>query len=375
MSSSPKLRVAVLFGGRSAEHEISLLSARFVVESLDRTKYEPVLVGIDKSGRWLLQEEALLLGAARDPRLVKLNQAMPGVILPPHAAETGGSLLRVEAGKGGPLAVDVIFPVLHGPMGEDGTVQGLLELSGLPYVGAGVLGSAVGMDKDVMKRLLLQAGLPVLPYETLRRSDWQAAPDVASSRLLLLGFPQFVKPANLGSSVGVSRAKSESELTAAIEHAFEFDDKLVIESGLDHPREIECAVLGGDFPRASVPGEITIDHPDGYYSYAAKYVDDSGVATKIPAQVSQAQTEAVQRLALATFRTLECDGLARVDLFLDKAGELYVNEINTLPGFTAISMFPKLWQASGVSAAELMTFLIDDALTRAARKRARRSSV
>jgi D-alanine-D-alanine ligase len=316
-----------------------------------------------------------LLSAARDPRLVKLNQSMPGVLLPPHPAEAGENLLRSGANPGAPFGVDVIFPVLHGPMGEDGTVQGLLELSGLPYVGAGVLGSAVGMDKDVMKRLLLQAGLPVLPYETLRRHEWEAAPDAALARLAALGFPQFVKPANLGSSVGVSRALRESELTPALEHAFEFDDKLVIEAGLDHPREVECAVLGGDVPRASVPGEISIDHPDGYYSYAAKYVDGSGVTTKIPANLTPVQVAEVQRLALATFQTLVCDGLARVDLFLDKLGVLYVNEINTLPGFTNISMFPKLWQASGVPAAELMTILIDDALRRAARKRARRSNV
>jgi len=375
MTSSSKLRVAVLFGGRSAEHEISLLSARFVVESLDRNKYEPVLIGIDKSGRWLLQEEASLLAQSRDPRLVQLNSAQPAALLSPYPTGDENGLQRIDRTSSAPLAVDVIFPVLHGPMGEDGTIQGLLELSGLPYVGAGVLGSAVGMDKDVMKRLLLQAGLPVLPYQTLRRNEWQAAPERALSRLLQLGFPQFVKPANLGSSVGVSRAKSEAELTPALEHAFEFDDKLVIEAGLDHPREVECAVLGGDFPRASVPGEITIDHPDGYYSYAAKYVDGSGVHSKIPADLTPAQIEAVQGLALATFATLECDGLARVDLFLDANHAFYVNEINTLPGFTAVSMFPKLWQASGVSAPELMTILIDDALARATRKRARRSSV
>ena len=375
MVSSPKLRVGVLFGGRSAEHEISLLSARFVVESLDRSKYEPILIGIDKSGRWLLQEEAFMLAAARDPRLVKLNEAMPGVLLSPHPSSDGRGLQRLDPASGPPLGVDVIFPVLHGPMGEDGTVQGLLELSGLPYVGAGVLGSAVGMDKDVMKRLLLQAGLPVLPYETVRRNEWQAGPEQVLSRLAGLGFPQFVKPANLGSSVGVSRATHAAALPPALVHAFEFDDKLVIEAGLDHPREVECAVLGGDSPRASLPGEITIDHPDGFYSYAAKYVDGSGVETKIPADLTPAQIEAVQRLSLATFRTLECDGLARVDLFLDKNGAWYVNEINTLPGFTAISMFPKLWQASGVTAAELMTILIDDALLRATRKRARRSSV
>jgi len=378
MSSSPKLRVAVLFGGRSAEHEISLLSARFVLESLDRAKYDPILIGIDKTGRWLLQDETGLLGAARDPRLVKLDPAMPGVLLPPHPEANGVSLLHADESDqttGGPLAVDVVFPVLHGPMGEDGTVQGLLELSGLPYVGAGVLGSAVGMDKDVMKRLLLQAGLPLLPYQTLRRLRWQRASEQVLSELGVLGYPQFVKPANLGSSVGVSRARNVAELRTAIDHAFEFDDKLVIEAGLDHPREIECAVLGGDAPRVSVPGEITIDHPDGYYSYAAKYVDGSGVVTKIPAELSAAQAEAAQRLALATFQVLECEGLARVDLFLDQSGALYVNEINTLPGFTRVSMFPKLWEHSGVSPAELMTFLIDDACARAARKRARRSSV
>ena len=375
MASNRKLRVVVLFGGRSAEHEISLLSARFVVESLDRAKYEPILVGIDKSGRWLLQDEALLLSSTRDPRLVALNPTPSGVLLPPHPSAGGVALLPVNAGGADPLPIDVVFPVLHGPMGEDGTVQGLLELSGLPYVGAGVLGSAVGMDKDVMKRLLLQAGLPVLPYEVLRCPEWLAEPQESCARLARLGFPLFVKPANLGSSVGVSRVKSELELGPALELAFEFDEKLVIEAGLDHPREVECAVLGGDTPRASVPGEITIAHPDGYYSYAAKYVDDSGVATKIPADLSVEQSERVQALALATFRALECAGLARVDLFFSDDGTLYVNEINTLPGFTAVSMFPKLWQASGVSAQELMTFLIDDALARATRKRARRSSV
>lgn len=372
MSVSHKLRVAVLFGGRSAEHEISLLSARFIVESLSAEKYETVLVGIGKDGRWLLQDQALLLQAARDPRLVKLNAAMPGVLLPPYSAPAGEELVRV--GEGAPLGVDVIFPVLHGPMGEDGTVQGLLELSGLPYVGAGVLGSAVGMDKDVMKRLLLQAGLPVLPYEAVRRVEWQESRAAVLARLAGLGFPQFVKPANLGSSVGVSRVLNASGLAAAVEHAFEFDDKLVVESGLDHPREIECAVLGGDHPRASIPGEITIDHPDGFYSYDAKYVDESGAVTKIPAELAPAQVSEVQRLALATFRTLECEGLARVDLFLAASGEVYVNEINTLPGFTAVSMFPKLWQASGVPAPELMDFLIQDALARGARRRGRRSS-
>jgi D-alanine-D-alanine ligase len=244
----------------------------------------------------------------------------------------------------------------------------------VPYVGAGVLGSAVGMDKDVMKRLLLQAGLPVLAYETVRRVEWARGREAVLNRLARLGFPQFVKPANLGSSVGVRRVVAPSELEAAVLHAFEFDDKLVVEQGLDHPREIECAVLGGDHPRASIPGEISIDHPDGFYSYAAKYIDESGATTRIPADLSPAEIERVQALSLAMFAALECDGLARVDLFLDEGGKLYANEINTLPGFTAVSMFPKLWEASGVSAAQLMDFLIEDALVRASRKRARRSS-
>src|SRR6187402_3867005 len=280
MVSSSKLRVAVLFGGRSAEHEISLLSARFVVESLDRSKYEPLLIGIDKSGRWLLQEEALLLNATRDPRLVKLNQSMPGVLLAPHPAGDGQGLRRVDAASGAPLGVDVIFPVLHGPMGEDGTVQGLLELSGLPYVGAGVLGSAVGMDKDVMKRLLAQAGLPLLPYVTLRQARNAQAREASLAEVASLVFPVFVKPANLGSSVGVSRVLTPAALGAAVDLAFEFDGKVVIEQGLDHPREIECAVLGGPELLVSVPGEIVVDHPDGFYSYAAKYLDDTGATTR-----------------------------------------------------------------------------------------------
>ncbi len=369
-SPSKKLRVAVVFGGRSAEHEISLLSARFVVESLDRDRFEPVLVGIDKSGRWLLQEEALLLGAARDPRLAKLNQAMPDVALAAHPGAGGEASLSIT-GRG-TTGVDVVFPVLHGPMGEDGSVQGLLELAGVPYVGAGVLGSSVGMDKDVMKRLLAAAELPVLPWITLRQGTFAADADVA--RCEALGYPLFVKPANLGSSVGVRRAKGREELVEAIAHAFAYDTKIVVERGLDHPREVECAVLGNDHPAASIPGEIVVDHPDGFYSYAAKYIDEHGVTLRIPADLSSAQVNAVQLLAVQTFRVLECAGLARVDFFLAKDGQLWVNEINTIPGFTAISMYPKLWEASGVGAKELVSRLVDLALERAARKATLRTS-
>jgi D-alanine-D-alanine ligase len=370
MVTPRKLRVAVVFGGRSAEHEISLLSARFVVESLDRERFEPILVGIDKGGRWLLQEEALLLGAARDPRLVRLNQTMPDVELAAHPAPSGEASLAIGGGKEA-AGVDVVFPVLHGPMGEDGAVQGLLELAGVPYVGAGVLGSAVGMDKDVMKRLLAAADLPVLSWVALRRLP---VPPADVDRCEALGYPLFVKPANMGSSVGVRRAASRQELVEAVEHAFTFDTKVMVEKGLVRPREVECSVLGNDAPIASVPGEIVVDHPDGFYSYEAKYIDETGATLRIPADLPAAQVNAVQVLALEAFRVLECAGLARVDFFLSADGQLYVNEINTLPGFTSISMYPKLWEASGIPARELVSRLIDLALERAARRARLRTS-
>jgi D-alanine-D-alanine ligase len=372
MTAPRKLRVAVLFGGRSAEHEISLLSARNVVEALDRERFEPLLIGIDKGGRWLLQEEALLLGAARDPRLAKLNQSMPDVALSAHPAPGGEAALTI-AGQGA-AGIDVVFPVLHGPMGEDGSVQGLLELAGLPYVGAGVLGSAVGMDKDVMKRLLAEAEIPIVRHVTLRRFECEKSPRAALDRCEELGYPMFVKPANLGSSVGVSRAKTRQELADAIEHAFEFDTKVLVEEAVESPREIECAVLGNDDPIASVPGEIVVDHADGFYSYTAKYIDEKGATIRIPAELSAAEANAVQLLALRAFRALECAGLARVDLFRSKKGELFVNEINTLPGFTAISMYPKLWEASGIPPRDLVGRLIDLALERAARRSKLRTS-
>jgi len=372
MSAEKKLRVAVLFGGRSAEHEISLLSARFVVEALDRDRFDPVLVGIDKSGRWLLQEEALLLSATRDPRLQKLKQAAPDVALLAHPSAQGEASLTISGGA--PQGIDVVFPVLHGPMGEDGCVQGLLELSGVPYVGSGVLGSAVGMDKDVMKRLLEQAELPLVPYETVRRLAWAETRSAVLSRCERLSLPLFVKPANLGSSVGVTRVKSLDKLAEAIDLAFEYDTKVVVEQGVSGCREIECAVLGDEAPMVSIPGEIVVDHPDGFYSYAAKYIDEHGATTRVPADLSEADMKAVQLLALRTFRALEGSGLARIDFFMSNDRSLYVNEINTLPGFTSISMYPKLWEASGVAPKDLVGKLIDIALTRAERRRRLRTS-
>ncbi len=373
-SHRPPLRVAVLFGGRSAEHEISLLSARFVLESLDKERYLPVLIGIDKAGRWSLQDSSVLLAASSDPRSVGLAAEQPGVLMPPHP---GAGL--VSSGHGGVTgklgAVNVVFPVLHGPYGEDGTVQGLLELAGVPYVGSGVLGSAVGMDKDVMKRLLAAAGLPILPYRTVRRARWMHERDGLLEGMKGLALPLFVKPANLGSSVGVKRVSEIGELGPAVDHAFQFDEKVVIEQGLARPREIECAVLGGDPPFASVPGEIIIEHADGFYSYAAKYLDAGGAMTRVPAPLSDAQTKDANQLALAAFAALEAEGLARVDLFLDAKGRFFINEINTMPGFTAISMFPKLMEASGIGPRELVTRLIEEAFARAERRHALRTTV
>jgi len=371
MSASRKLRVAVLFGGRSAEHEISLLSARNVVDALDRDRFEPVLVGIDKAGRWLLQEEALLLGASRDPRLQRLNQSAPDAALVAHPGEKGEALLTIG---GAPQAIDVVFPVLHGPMGEDGCVQGLLELAGVPYVGSGVLGSSVGMDKDVMKRLLEQAELPIVPHVTIRRIAWERDPSEVLADCERLALPLFVKPANMGSSVGVTKVKSWETLADAITLAFEFDNKIVVEQGIEGMREIECSVLGDEEPIVSVPGEIIVDHPDGFYSYTAKYVDERGATTHAPAELSEAETRAVQLLALRTFRVLEASGLARIDFFISKDKQVYVNEINTMPGFTAISMYPKLWEVSGIAPRELVTRLIDLALARSERRRRLKTS-
>jgi len=369
-----KKRVLLLYGGRSAEHEISLLSARFVMQALDPERFEPVLVGIDKLGRWQLESRQALLDIGTDARAVGLSQRAPQVSLPARPAAQDAVALSVD--DGGSLGVDVAFPVLHGPMGEDGTVQGLLELAGLPYVGAGVLGSALGMDKDVMKRVLAQAGLPILPYVTLRQRSFARDRAASLEQAAQLGFPSFVKPANLGSSVGVSRVLEPSALGAAIDRAFELDGKVVVEQGLDRPREIELAVLGGERPLVSLPGEIVVDHPDGFYSYAAKYLDESGATTtRVPASLDAAGAARAQELAQRTFEALECEGMARVDLFLDRDGKLWVNEINTIPGFTPVSMYPKLMEASGVPARELVSRLIDDAMTRGQAKRARKTSL
>jgi D-alanine-D-alanine ligase len=348
---SGRIRVGIIYGGQSAEHEISILSARNVLAALDRDRFTPVLIGVDKSGRWLAQDERRLLESARDPRLVGIEPGLPAPI---------------ETASG---QVDVVFPVMHGTLGEDGAKQGLLEVAGIPYVGAGVLGSAIGMDKDVMKRLLRDAGIPIAEFRTVRREQFMADAAAVCRTLLPLGFPMFTKPANAGSSVGVRKVNEPALLEDAVRYALQFDNKAVVEAGIAG-REIELAVLGGDPPAVSIAGEIIVEHADGFYSYDAKYLDEKGARLEMPAKLSPGELADAQALALRTFEVLECDGLARVDLFMTETGTFYVNEINTIPGFTAISMYPKLWALSGVPQTQLISRLIDLALKRAEQRTA-----
>jgi len=356
-----KLRVAVVFGGRSAEHEVSLLSAQNVVATLDPEKYEPILIGIDREGRWYLNEGSMRVLDAADVARIRLAADST-----PVGLVSTGPTSRLVANGGDELgSVDVIFPVLHGPYGEDGTIQGLAKLANIPCVGAGVLGSAVGMDKDVMKRLLRDAGIAIAPFLVARSGRGPAAdePGVPSFDRAReeLGLPLYVKPANLGSSVGISRAETEAEYRAAVEEAFAYDRKVLVEQTV-RGREIECSVLGNDEPIASVPGEVV--PADGFYSYRAKYVDENGAELRIPADLTDRQVRVVQEAALATFEALCCEGMARVDGFLTADDTFVVNEINTIPGFTRISMYPKLFEASGIAPAELTDRLIRLAVER-----------
>jgi D-alanine-D-alanine ligase len=350
--------VGVIFGGRSGEHEVSVASATSIFQHLDRTRYEPVPIRIGKDGRWAL--------TAHEPTAISAAAARE---------ETGTDLECVEpSAVAAATRVDVMFPVLHGPYGEDGTVQGLLELVNVPYVGAGVLGSAVGMDKAVMKTLFAAHGLPVCPYIALLRPEWVRDAGAVTHRVgQELGYPVFVKPANLGSSVGISKAKSDAQLADAMTLALQFDRKIVIEAGVPHAREIECAVLGNDDPEASVPGEVVPSRE--FYDYEAKYLDD-GSRILIPAPLTDAQAADIRRLAIAAFRAVEGAGMARVDFLMARDGaDIYVNEVNTIPGFTTISMYPMMWQASGVAYPDLLHRLITLALERHAEKQQLRTSI
>jgi len=356
-----KLRVGVLFGGRSGEHEVSLTSAQGIMAALDKQKYEVVPIGITKTGQWLTGgdiHQRLLDAAAGHPVLEAGAKAEPTETPPVENA------LALPISATGPL--DVVFPVLHGPFGEDGTVQGFLELVGIPYVGAGVTASATGMDKAVCKDIFRAHGLPIVTHRVFLRKQWQNDPQVVIDECeAAMPYPMFVKPANLGSSVGVHKAKDRAELQAGLDDAARYDRKLIVEQGLE-AREIEVSVLGNDDPIASVPGEIIPSRE--FYSYAAKYIDNSSELL-IPAPLSQEHTELIRQLAMMAFKALDCAGLARVDLLLEKAtGEVFVNEINTMPGFTPISMYPKLWEASGLSYSQLLDRLIELALERHADK-------
>ena len=382
-----KLRVGILFGGRSGEHEVSLLSAASVLNAIDQTKYEVVPIGITKDGRWLTAEHAekLLKGekhagegarATQTPLRAGDPEATPGaavlaagesVVVPPAPARREAGLapfqtdanLRRAADRA--INVDVIFPVLHGTFGEDGTIQGLLELADIAYVGAGVLGSSAGMDKDVMKSLFRAARLPIVKHVTVLRSRFDRDPKKVRKLVeSKLKYPVFVKPANLGSSVGISKAHDGKELGPAIAEAAKFDRKIVIEEGVGgkkhKAREIECAVLGNDDPKASLAGEIVPCKE--FYDYDAKYLSEGSEAV-IPAKITKAEMKTVQRLAIAAFQAVDCTGLGRVDFLMDpKSRKIFVNEINTMPGFTAISMYPKMWVASGVPYPELIDRLI-----------------
>ncbi len=350
-----RLRVALLFGGRSAEHDVSVMSARNVFRALDPERYETVPIGITRSGVWLLLEGGAF------PAAVPENG--PRVALVPGGGGRLAILSETEgAAPDGSRAVDVVFPVLHGPFGEDGTVQGAAEIAGVPYVGSGVLGSAAAMDKDVAKRLMRDAGLPSARFLSFARGDAPTFEAVAAE----LGRPVFVKPARLGSSVGVSKAATAEEFAAAVAEAFRHDRKILVEEYV-RGREIECGVLeeGDGSLTASPPGEIVPSNRHGFYTYEAKYLDDEGAAIKVPADLPREVSDKVRRLAIEAFRALSCEGLARIDFFLREDGRLLVNEVNTLPGFTNISMYPKMFEAAGVSYPELVDRLIRQALTRA----------
>jgi D-alanine-D-alanine ligase len=360
--STRRIRVGILFGGESGEHEVSLASARSVLAALDPDRYEAIMIGITKGGRWLpaAASQALLAAGGSPSEAPAAEPAeAPGAALTAHEER-----LPAAFAVGG--AVDVVFPVLHGPRGEDGTVQGLLELARVPYVGAGVLGSAVGMDKIMMKGAFMQAGLPVCRWLGLTRHEWRKDPFAVQERVATeLGFPCFAKPANLGSSVGITKVHGPEELPRALDIAAALDRRVIVEAGVDG-RELECSVLGNDEPRASVVGEV-VPHRE-FYDYEAKYTDGQSDII-IPAEIPVALADEVRRLAVAAFRAIDAAGLARVDFFLERAtGRLLVNEINTIPGFTRWSVYPKLWEASGLDYPALLDELIRLALERSAER-------
>jgi len=362
-----KIRVGILCGGRSGEHEVSLQSAKNILEAINKEKYDVALIGIDKKGEWSFYDPLNFLVNAHDPQRIQLSDTSESLALVPGKS---GYLSVGPENKKTLSAVDVIFPVLHGPYGEDGTVQGLLKMADIPFVGAGVLGSALGMDKEVAKRLMREAGLPSAKFEALRRHQLK---NISFEEIVnRIGLPCFVKPANLGSSVGINKAYDREGLERACQEAFQYDHKIIIEEFIKG-REIECAILGNEEPVASVCGEIKPQHD--FYSYEAKYIDENGAILSIPADIGETVSKEIQRLAVEVFKITCCEGMARVDFFLAGNNEIYINEINTIPGFTRISMYPRLWAASGLPYSELISRLIQLAIERYERDKTLKTSL
>jgi len=361
-----KINVGILFGGRSAEHEVSLQSAQNVIEAIDREKYDITLIGIDKAGKWYLNDSSRFLLNSHDPKRIALDKTDKSVVLVP--GEDSTQLINI-ADSGRSNNIDVVFPILHGPYGEDGTVQGLLKLTNIPFVGAGVLGSAIGMDKDVAKRLLRDARIPIAKFLVIYK--WEQEHIGFTEASSHLGLPLFIKPANAGSSVGVSKVRTEEEFNKALEEAFSFDTKILIEEFIEG-REVECAVLGNNQPIASRIGEIIAQQD--FYSYEAKYLDENGAILNIPAKISEETEKQIQQLAIQAFQVLCCEGMARVDFFLTRNNQVIINEINTIPGFTKISMYPKLWEISGITYRDLIDRLIQLALEKHAKEQKLKTS-
>lgn len=349
-----KLNVAVFFGGKSAEHEISLISAQNVIKSLDPQKYNAHLIAIDQNGKWYYQKNKELLFKTDDPKRIKIEDKSIPIMLSPVANDhrlINSHTMKTET------TIDVIYPILHGTYGEDGAIQGLAKMANLPCVGCGILGSSVGMDKEIMKRVLSANQIKNAPYKTIRRNDtpYPGYDEVKKE----LGSELFVKPSNMGSSVGITHVKSSSDWKGALKYAFDYDNKIIVESRI-RGREVECAVMGNLDPKASIVGEVI--PKGGFYSYESKYIDEDGAVLEVPANITDADQKMIQEVSINTYKVLECRGLTRVDMFLTEDGQCYINEVNTLPGFTKISMYPTLWKLSGVPISELVDRLIQYAI-------------
>ena len=362
---SSKIKIGVLYGGRSGEHDVSLCSAASVISALNSSKYEIIAIGIDRDGKWYVQDKPEIVPHKDFGKILSLKKR--GKWLVNHFEEGNKLHLYNMEVSGEEVVVDLVFPMLHGTFGEDGTLQGVLELAMVPYTGADVIGSAVGIDKDVAKRLLREANIPVVPSLTVNRQQWRdKQTSIVQSAIDKLGLPLFVKPVCTGSSVGVKKVKEKVSFPEAVAFAFQFDTRVIIEKAIDC-REIECSVLGNENPEASVLGEIISSHE--FYSYEAKYIDPHGAIPKIPAQIEASLADLIRKTAIEGYMALGCSSMARVDFFLDKkTNEFYLNEINTLPGFTSISMYPKLWEASGLKYSHLIDKLIALALDRHRKK-------